>query len=702
MNQRFLRSSLLTAILIPMILFSGCRLDTLNELSWNSEWILPFATSESGLNDIIQDSTLEVNQQGVFALVFRDTLTRILLDDLIEFPEIDQTFSVRLDSIRLNPDTISQQVTLGQLATQLAADGNILGQIILNNHNNTLPLVPSISGLSSGTIPIDASSFFDYALLDSGFMDLSIVNEFPLTLENVILEIRNANIPGSPIVRDTFPDIPSKSSRTRSYDLSGKEIGSELIGELINLNLRDSVNVPIDTSEYIEVVIVARDLKALEANAVFPAQTVLEQSRTAPYTFGTGNQQVRITEMIVLSGTLETQSITTIEDSLFTVYEIVNATNTLGESPSVALKILPAPPNGVRNQTASQNLEGFFIDMSLGGTTWSKLQDYFRAELLYSGKLVTMDQEDSLNLTFRVKDLRPTFAKGYFGSESYEFEGDVSVKWRDGLNVGRIRFADPKARLVIQSSLGVDVDMEIVDLTARSSRSGNTARLSTGALLAGPLTIERPTLPDTFGIAETILTFDQTESNLVQILDMEADELRYRFRLHTNPDRNPNNFDDFATNQSEIMAVVDLEVPLDGVLETLVIEDTVLLNPSPAQDIPAERGIIRMLLDNDFPLLGVASVVVQDQAGASLFTIADQSRIEAGIPLASGRTEEATRTILEIPITKEQLEGILEKGTRVVIRYELDTRPANGDVKFYEDYRLQATITVQFPLSPNG
>ncbi|MDP5170858.1 MAG: hypothetical protein NWR72_11480 [Bacteroidia bacterium] len=684
-----------------LLLLTSCRVDTLTNLRWNSDWILPLATSESGLEDIIQDTTLSVNDEGVFALVFRDTLTSISLADLVDFPDVELGFAVRLDSISLNTDTINQQVTMGQLATQLAAQGNILGQLINNNHNKTLPFVPGVPGLSSGTIPIDASSFFEYALMDSGFLDLTISNEFPLTLENVVLEVKNATLPGPPIVRDTFLVIPSKASRTRTYDLSGIEIESQLIGELINLDLRDSTNVPIDTSEYVEVVLVARDLKAKEATAVFPAQTVLEQTRNTDYAFGEGSSAVRIRQMNVLSGKISTQTTTTIEDSLYTIYRIDNATDGLGSSPEVSLKILPAPTNGVRSQSASQDLEGFSIDMSLGGTTWNKLSDYFRAELLYSGKLVTMDQEDSLTLTFLVEDLKPTFASGYFGSDTYEFEGVVGVKWRDGLNVGRVRFSNPTISLVLDNGLGVDGSMEIRDLTATNSQNGASARLTTGALLGGPIALNRPYLPDTFGVARTTLVFDKTESNLVQILEMEADELHYDIRLTTNTDNNSLNFDDFATDRSEIKAMVDLELPLEGVLETLIIEDTSLLSPGPVQDIPAEAGVIRLLIDNDFPLQGLVNAQIQNASGNTIYILADDFLLTAATPQGNGRTGEAARSILELSITRETLESVLETGTRIVFRYELDTRPSNADVKFYADYKVKAQITVQFPVTVN-
>lgn len=699
MSKRF---SLAAFTLIFSGLLGGCGLTTLTELKWDTEWVLPLASSESGLDNLIQDTTLATNSEGLFALVFRDTLASIKLTDLVSFPGFDLGFTVRLDSISLDPDTITQEITLEEVADQLIDDGNIIGQLIKNADSSSLPLVPGVPGLSSGEIPIDASGFFEFAKIDSGFLDLTINNNWPLSLENVVLEIRNATLPGPPLVRDTFPLIPAGTSRMGSYDLSGTEIESQLVGELVNLDIKDSTNVYIEIAKAIEVVIVARDLRAEEANAIFPAQTIFEQAESRFYTFGEGNSAVRITDLDIKSGQITANSITTIEDSLLTLYRIDNAVNDLGQQPEVSLKILPAPSGGVRSQTSVQDLGGFSIDMTNGGTSYSQLQDYFRADLLYSGKLVNIDQEDSLLVKFTVADLIPTYAAGYFGTDSYQFEGDIIVNWRDGLNLGRIRFADPKATLILANGLGIDGNMEIVDLTATNSRTNESARLTTGALLAGPIALERPQLPDTFGIAETLLEFRKDESNIVEILEKEVDELHYDFRLQTNPDQNPLNFDDFASDQSEITAIVDLEIPLDGVVETLILEDTVQLSPTSTEDIPAESGTIRLVLDNDYPLVGVASAEIEDANGEVIYVLADAFRIEGAIPNAAGRTDNPARSVLDLEITKTQLETILETGARVVYRYQLDTRPANRDVKFYSDYKITTKITVQFPFQVNG
>ncbi len=693
---------LFAGLMAFLLTSSGCRMDSFNTLTWDSEWVLPLATSESGIDDIIQDSTLSTNSEGLFAFVFRDTLASIKLADLIEFPGFELGFTVRLDSISLNPDTISQSITLEEVANQLVAQGNILGQLILNSDSSTLPLVPAIPGLNSGVIPIDASDFFEFARLDSGFLDLTINNDFPLTLENVVLEVRNGTLPGPPLIRDTFPEIPAGASRTETYDLKGKEIESQLEGELVNLDLRDSTSVYIEIAKAIEVVLVARDLQAEEATAVFPAQTILEQTDQKLYTFGQGKSEVRIQEMQVLSGSITANSRTTIEDSLLTVYRILNATNDLGESPEVALKINPAPPNGFLDQSATQDLDGFFIDMSLGGTTWSRLEDYFRAELLYSGKLVNIDQADSLTVTFLVHEFLPTFATGHFGSDTYEFEGDVQVKWREGLNFGRVRFADPKASLILSNGLGLDGEMDILDLTATNTETGESARVINGQLLAGPVPLARPQMPDTFGVATTQIDFDKQESNIVEVLEKEVDKLDYHIRLNTNPNDNALMFNDFATDQSEIMAMVDLELPLDGVMEQLILEDTVELSPGPVEEIPAEQGTIRLVLDNDYPLQGVVGARIEDEDGNLIYTLAEDFRIEAALPAGNGRRSNPARTVLELDLSKSELETILESGAHILYRFQLDTRPANADVKFYADYKVKAQITVQFPFETNG
>ncbi|MEL7341654.1 MAG: hypothetical protein AAGM67_14335, partial [Bacteroidota bacterium] len=254
------------------LLVHSCRLNPAEGLRWDTDLLAPIAKSEVGISDLIPDSLTQVGSDQLVSLILRDTFASTRLIDLVELPDTSVDITVSLDSLVLASDTISQSITLAEIARQLEAQGNAAGALILSNQGGTLPFVPAVEDIGSGPIEIDASDFFQSAVLDSGELVLSIQNELPLAIQNVILNVSNQNLPGPAIVVDTFAIINPSQTVTRSYDLAGKQIESQLVGELVNLDIAAGLLVPIDTNDFIQVRLIAQNLQAKTATAVFPEQ----------------------------------------------------------------------------------------------------------------------------------------------------------------------------------------------------------------------------------------------------------------------------------------------------------------------------------------------------------------------------------------------------------------------------------------------
>ncbi|MEL6851235.1 MAG: hypothetical protein AAFP92_22130, partial [Bacteroidota bacterium] len=351
-------------LLLLMGVLAACQADRLRNLSWQSEVLLPIAQTEIGLEQWVEDSDLlQTGSDNVLQLVYRDTLAQTFLADLVTFPDTGLSVSVKLDTLTLSSDTITQALTLADVAYQLIADGNILGYALLQGHGTTVDSIGPITGLSSGNIDIDASDFFQFAELKGGELVLAISNQFPVDIENVILEIRNKNIPGPPIVVDTFLLVPTGATEERSYDLTGQSIESELVGELVNIDVARGDTILIDTTDFVEVKLVAQNLKAKTATAVFPAQTIIDSVRSTLYEFQGEFSDISLTKMVVKSGKMQAQAVSTVEDSILFVYQLESAVGSMGEKPGLNRKLPPAPPGGTSEFSWEEQLGGFTLDL---------------------------------------------------------------------------------------------------------------------------------------------------------------------------------------------------------------------------------------------------------------------------------------------------------------------------------------------------
>jgi hypothetical protein len=686
-------------LLSLLLALAACQLNPTEGLRWNTDLLVPLAKSEVSLQQLVQDtSPFHVGNDQLVSLILRDTFASTKLIDLVELPDTNVKLVVGLDSLELSTDTISERITLADIARQLEASGNPAGALILANHGGLLPLVPAVPGLSSDPIDIDASEFFEFALLDSGELVLSLENQLPLPIQNVILFVTNKNLPGPAIVADTFVEIPSQSQVTRVYDLAGKEVESQLQGQLVNLDIGGGIAVPVDTNDYIEVSLIAKDLKARTATAVFPEQTLLDTTRLTQYSFEGEYADIRITKLVVKSGKIEAESFSTIEDTIAFFYSLPGATNVQGEEPSIALKLDPAPPGGVSNQTNEASLGGFTLDLSDGGTSANQLLERIEVRLVESGNLVTLDRTDSVSVSFGLTNIEPTYVEGYIGQDRFVFSGSEAIDIFEDLDLEKLSFANPSAEIVFANSLGLDAKVEVRDLRATNKKDGTSSRLIGSPLLAGPLVLEGPTLPDTHAVVLTRLPFDVDNSNIARFVNLMADELTYDLNIETNFNKTPQDLDNFATDKSEIAAFIEFRLPLQGQVGGLKMSDQIAVDFSEID--PETEGIsggeLTLLIDNQFPLQMELSGRFLDENLQTVFTLATKQIIQAGQVDANGRVDKPTRSEIKIAVEEAALQALLEDSRFLEVFYEINTQPTGEAVGIYDDYRVLLKLVAAF------
>ncbi|MDW3646894.1 MAG: hypothetical protein R8P61_07525 [Bacteroidia bacterium] len=677
---------------------AACQLDPLADLNWDTDLILPLAKTEITLDQVLQDSNIVENDENLWSLAFREKLSEANLQELVDFPDLEAEFGFKLDELELSSDTITQTITLAELARGLVAQGNIIGQIILAAHGQTIPSLPANNGLSSGVIPIDASDFFQFARVAEGELLLKMENQLPLDIQNVRLEVRNKSLPGPPIVSDTFAVIPARTSVTESYDLSGKEVESQLEGELINVDIAAGTNVPIDTNDFIRLTLVVQNLKAETATAVFPQQTLLDTIRETIYRFDEEFADIRISKVKVKSGKIKADAISTVEDTVSFAYALESAFNELGEKPSLQIKIPPATPTTPSTLIVEQPLEGFTIDLTSNGTTYNTILEGIQINLVESGTLVTLDQQDSVFVLFTLTDLEPVYVEGYLGNRKVSFQGENELNVFKDIEFENIRFEEPEISLIIENSMGVNTDLTINKLEGINSERGTSTELRNDELLAGPLPINRPQLPDTNGVASTQLDFTIENSNVRNFSNILLDKLIYDIDVQVNRQGFQNTFLDFGTDNSKIESFVEVSVPFHASVEGLVFSDEVELNPETLDLEQISQGILRIVIENRFPMEAIASISLLDKGENVLTVLAQEEVIEAGRINEVGYVEEtlAGNTLIEKEYTAQELTDILGAAEKLKINFRLDTDPINQSVKIFADYSLNVSLVGQF------
>ena len=680
---------------------SGCKWDINDPVSWNVDVLAPIARSTVTLADAINDSTLLTeDSSGTLVLVLRDTLVDLTLEDILEIPDTTYIQRFDLESFRLGDQSFGQQVTLGSIARTLIQQGNIVGGVILLNQGNTLPLLPASTGLQTGAVGVDASTLFEEALLDEGEIEITISNQLPIDLNNVSFELRN-QVAGNVLLSGFIFSLPAGGNEIRTFDLSGQLVESNLEAALLNLDVPESMDVPIDTTDFIEFSFTARNLQAREATAIFPAQTVDSSSLPFEYTFTGANSEVEIRKAKIQSGRIEANVVSTIGDTVEVIYQLSSA-NLNGVVPEVIARLNPALPGQNFIFTEEIDLAGYELDFTQEGTTVNTLSQFYKINLIYSGNLVSIDQQDSVFLQVGLRDIKPDYLEGFFGRGNLDVSGIQAFSGLGDIQVDRLDLVNPRVRLIFENSLGISLQGTIRSLSAQNANTPIATPLSS-TLFASPLSIEGPQLPDTQSVVTSTFVFTPQNSNIPELIRLLPNQISYDVGIAYNPVNasqvTPVNF---ATKEGAVKGIVEFELPLEGSLTGLVFTDTSSLSFSLSEDsTQLNSGRLSLQFDNGFPLeVGVFAAIL-DENGNFLESLTEGEIIAAAQVDSAGIVTEPTFSEISKDFSKAQLQRVINRGSMVIFNYRINSQPSNRSVRMQSDYQVEARLVGNFSYQLN-
>lgn len=656
--------------------------------------LAPLLKSSVGLTDAIQDSNLvQTNGDNSLTLVFRDTVANLVLGDYIQVPDTELAATVTLDSLVLSSDTLTQDVTMGDIARQLKAQGNPLGDYILNNHGGSIPFLPTTNGLSSGDVPIDASQFFEEAELKEGQLVIRIENRLKFKINYVDFLLKNDGMRNDTLAQAVIGPIPPGTNLADTSDLAGKTVESALVGQLVDMSIDGGVNVPIDTNDYLRLIISVENLKAQRAIAIFPEQTVINSLSNAKYDFG---PDIEVTRLAVKSGVLSIRAVSTIQDTLEFIYSLPTAVKDNREV-EVTTLLNPAPPGGQAVNNQDFPLAGYFIDLTDDADSVNIFPQRLVANLKYSGNLVTADLSDSIFVYYGLLDIIPSYIEGYLGRETFDFQESVSLDFFNSIAGGTLEIMQPKVSLTFLNSIGIDGELAINGITAYNSRNNNSVSLS-GPIVSQPSFIPGPRFPNVGQSVTTSLELNNQNSNIGNIISLLPDSFAFDMSVEVNKSGNPGLRDNFATDKSRIAAFLDMEVPLYGIANNILLRDTMDFSLS-AGTIPSEitQGQLNLIVKNGFPFSASVQIRFYNGAGMEVTKLFDNgpANMAAATLNQTGYVEEPLKSTLAAPFSQDKLE-LLQTATTAVIEFSLSTQPGGTPVKLYSNYGIDFSLVGDF------
>lgn len=691
-----------TKAVLGLLLFASIHLSCKREFEkprWDTQILAPLVKSKLTISNIVKDTTqLETESDQSISLVSRQQIFTYTIDSLVSLEAPQYKKTVKLGSLVLSNQTITRKISLGEIAKQLRADGNPLGNQIILAHKLGFPFAfPGANNITTGPINIDIKQFFKTADLVTGEMSITVKNGLPLTISSVQFSLDNIT-PPSVITSQTFTNIAPNGTRTTTEDLSGRTIGSILEASVDDMDIA-SGTVSIDTSDAIFVTLSIKNITVSSATAIFPEQEVVNETANVELV---GLNNVELVQTIIRQGSVRANVYSTAEDTVRFTYEIPAAIKK-GKSFSFEAVVPPAPPNGTSHAIFNTDFSGYTLDLTgTDGTMYNTFYNVLKGKIRYTGKLVNLSLDDSLDITLTLVDPKPTYVKGYLGEDGLTVgPGSVDVDIFKNISASVLDFSSASINIVFENSLGIPATASLDNLVAYNSKTGVNLAL-TGTPISQTFPIAAATEGGGFPISAKSTIDLSTGSNATNVLNILPDRFTYKGDFQFNPLGNNGQHTDFAYSGVDLKAYLDIKIPLSIIASNLVLADTSSFSIPGLKTSGFQDGRFNLVVLNGFPIDVKVDMRFLDKNGFQVDSIITANIIRAAEIDGSGKVIEAKQTIIPFKLDPASVYNLTNRVTQVVCTARFDTQPSDTHIVLYDNYAIDFKLVGDMNIQVNS
>jgi hypothetical protein len=669
--------------LLLTYLIVSCKKKENKGPKWKTEILTPLVTSSMSMMDFLPDSIYKTNADSSISMVYSVPLYTLALDSLVKLDIPPFSISQKVQSLKINSDTIEYKITLGEMARQLIAEGESMGQEILNAHGSNY-IIPNINNQSIGPFPLDFSDILNSATILSGDLSLEIINDFPVGFFNVQM-ILNNKVGGQEVIVADVGSLPRYSNYGPvHFDLAGKSIEGVVDINISKLSLSSGYQL-IDTNAIFITRLVISDLIVDEAWAVFPDQELISKSEDTPLQ---NMGEVKLTKAALKTGNLRLKATSSASERIFYDFSVPMATK--NGVPFRATGSIPPSNAGTPGQlNLNFDFSGYKIDLrGSSGNSYNVIKNTIKAYIQKSGQPVYISHKDSIAIDLAFENVKPSYVEGFLGREIIPFgPEEVEFELFKDFNVGEVSFKELNITMDFENGIGIDGFLDIEKLTASNASQTHTIQ----NVAAGKIAKAQN---NPYKVSYTTITANGS-SRPEELLNLKPNKIGYVGKVHLNKDVNEFDLSGFAYDTSTIKATANMVLPLYLTAKKFVLADTINFKGNTI-DEPIGSGSLNLLAYNGYPLDASVEFVFLDEKNQEIDRlVSGRELLAASIDPQSGKVLEKKYSKLIFPLDLERLNKIL-KAPKVVFISTFWTMPENQHVKIYSDYTIELKLVGDF------
>ena len=678
---------LLLSALAAGLALSSCQSDVVDptNIDITADPIIALPLGEIGLTMdhlLIPDSSLIFDDNTVYkVIVAQDSVFGIDVNDLISIPaQSPSSSSISMGTVAVSNVSLTQDIALGAVASDAGLTA------ISSAHGSNAPF-PQLNESNVGTYGGSGFGTFTSASFSNGTLTLGLTNDWPVPV-SMGIDLVNAST-GATILTYAMNNVAANGG-------TGSDTES-----LVNITLPNSIGfkitsltspgsgtnlVAIDTTDNLELAISSANLEVYNAITQISTQDISSDTQYVDLSTG-GSEELR--ELMFSTASFD--------------YEFVS---TLAENLELNLNFPGSDQNGVEvdttitiaagaTTTGSINLNGTILDLTQDPSqNHSRLPIAVAATLVGSGNMVNIDSSDALDMTFEMTNLQFGHIKGFFGTQQITIDPgavDLAIDFLENFD-GEISFAEPSIAMAVTNSIGLPIQL-ILDF--------NSFKDGTAYGLNGPNYILP--YPTTLGNTATgTLTFDNTNSSIVDVFTLPKDSITYGGSVNVNHDTTTFGTENFVTNTSSISGDLLMEMPFYFTATGLGFYDTLATDQNNVDALPEGTSLesAKLLLQttNTLPLDASLNLTFYD-ANWNTILVKDFGLMKSGIPDTNGIIVAPNVLDTELELDASEATAVLE-AVHITAEATMDTYNVGTDpVKLRTDATLNLNLGVQFKVN---
>lgn len=679
-NNSFIR---FTLVMLGLLLQFACIDDNLRKIidgkikvQLDPEIAAPVGQFNITIANLLRNDTLvqQDTTNGSLKIIYRDdSLIRQDVSDILTVPnQPSRTTNVKVGKLNIDDFNIQQSLILNSIMANL--DSVTRRALFLADSFGLPATFPEIPMQGGGIHSLGSIGSFSSANLDAGMLQFTITNNWTTQIHTLVIDLQN---PGNQSVgKIRFFNLLSNSSQTAVIDLAGKTLLSNLFFVIDSIYIPAGTQpVTISLAQAIQLNVSASNLRVNSAVAQISGRSLGNDTSTVAFNMP-DNEQIH--EILLDSGFLDFQYSSNLQLGIACTLQIPGIRDLAGQSVLSNFVIQPGTPGHLGLDLANK-----IIDLKLLNQGFNQFQILFSKAILPSIGNVSINENDSIQFTSSLSNLKYSYVKGYFGQKNMSSDSsavDLDLATLKDLG-GTFFLANPELKIKVQNSIGAPLNLDL-----------NLCGFKTGE---SPIYLNSPNraIPYPTVLGSTVtgqIVYNSNNSSLPQLISMPPDSILAAGEIRLNPSGSIDT--NFITKNSFIQLGVEMEVPFELSASGIGFGDTLEFDGAVFESLKAANLIFKTI--NGFPFDFNARFTFMDSAYAPLFS--DSLRImESAILDSDGKVIDAKSNISRLSLNEANL--ITVRRAKYLSAFLTLQTPQNGTrvVTLYSDYSIVLKVGLE-------